>query len=269
MKSNTSKYIPYECVSANMIENYDYPEYPYFSGTGFFVYFPPFDDYFFYVSAKHCFTGYKETNFYDKLKIPYEYQTKEISNNNLEEAIIFSEFLIMKHSEKDDDFEDLIIFVVDKNISNEKKKILRKRALRLQHQDDIDVILEHLCNINGNIRTVGFPKGSKEIDFDKKKSIIQPRGFYGKIAKKKNDQYRYKFEQPSWKEGEYNGFSGSPILEILPLYNPEDKKISIEAIPIGVLLSATQYKGEFISINLVTNLIAKYLNDNKTQEGMN
>jgi hypothetical protein len=40
----------------------------------------------------------------------------------------------------------------------------------------------------------------------------------------------------------------------------------MEAIPIGVLLSATKYQGEFISINLATNLIAKYLNDNKSLE---
>ena len=266
MKSNTSQYIPYNCVSANVIENYDYPEYPYFSGTGFFAYFAPFDDYIFYISAKHCFSGYRENDFLQKLKIPYQYKTEKTSNNNLDEAIIFSEYLTMKHTETDDDFEDLIVFVVDKNISDENKKILKKRALRLQHQDDIDNILEQLCNIGGNIRTVGFPKISKEIDFDKQESIIQPRGFYGKIANKTNDQYRYKFEQPSWKESEYKGFSGSPILEILPVYNSESNKINLEAIPIGILLSATKYRGEFISINLATNLIAKYLNDNKSLE---
>ena len=44
MKSNTSQYIPYNCISANLLENYEYPESPFFRGTGFFVYFPPFDD---------------------------------------------------------------------------------------------------------------------------------------------------------------------------------------------------------------------------------
>jgi hypothetical protein len=172
MKSNTSQYIPYNCVSANVIEDYDYQDYPFFSGTGFFVYFAPFDNYIFYVSAKHCFSGYRENNFLQKLKIPYQYKTEETSNNNSDEAIIFSEYLMMKHAEEDDDYEDLIIFVVDKNISNAKKKILKQRALRLQHQDDINTILEQLCRIKGNIRTVGFPKTSKEIDFDKKKSRI-------------------------------------------------------------------------------------------------
>ena len=86
----------------------------------------------------------------------------------------------MKHNEEDDDFEDLIVFVVDKNISKEKKLLLKTRALRLEHQDNIDKILKNLCNIEGNIRTVGFPQVSKEIDFDTKQARIQPRGFYGK-----------------------------------------------------------------------------------------
>ena len=266
MKTNTSQYIPYDCVSANIIEDYDYKDYPFFSGTGFFVYFPPFDEYIFYISAKHCFTNYGKNVFLKKLKIPYKYKTKETENKTLNEAIIFSEYLTMKHTELDDDYEDLIIFVVDKNITSENKEILKQRALKLHHQDDIDNILTNLSKIKGNIRTVGFPQTSKEIDFDKKKSIVQPRGFYGKISKKEKDKHRYKFEQPSWKEKEYGGFSGSPILGILPIYNPANNKISMEAIPIGILLSATQYRGEFISINLATNLISKYLSDNKSLE---
>ncbi len=265
MKSNTSQYIPYNCISANLLENYEYPESPFFRGTGFFVYFPPFDDYIFYVSAKHCFCGYKENNFLEKLKIPYQYKTEENFNNSLDEAVIFSEYLTMKHNEEDDDFEDLIVFVVDKNISKEKKLLLKTRALRLEHQDNIDKILKNLCNIEGNIRTVGFPQVSKEIDFDTKQARIQPRGFYGKIAIKENDINRYKFKQPSWKEGEYNGFSGSPILEIISFHNHNYEKVT-ETIPIGILLSATQHHGEFISINLATNLIAEYLYDNQSLE---
>jgi hypothetical protein len=263
MKSNISQYIPYNCISANLLENYAYPGLPFFRGTGFFVYFPPFDDYIFYVSAKHCFCGYKENEFLEKLKIPYQYKTEENFDNSLDEAVIFSEYLMMKHNEDDDDYEDLIVFVVDKNISKEKKLLLKRRALRLEHQDTIDKILKKLCKIQGNIRTVGFPQVSKEIDFDIKQARIQARGFYGKISIKKNDINRYKFNQPSWKEGEYNGFSGSPILEIMPFYN-SNYEIVMEAIPIGILLSATKHHCEFISINVATNLIAEYLYDNQS-----
>ena len=186
---------------------------------------------------------------------------KKNIDENLEETIIFSEYLKTKYTEKDDDYEDLMIFIVDKNISKEKANILKQRALRLYHQDDINDILKNLCDIRGNIRSVGFPKSSKEMDYDKKQAKIQARGFYGKIAKKENDKYRYKFEEPSWKESEFNGFSGSPILEILPVYNPDTNELKVQSIPIGILLSATKSKGEFISINVATNLIAQYLKE--------
>lgn len=48
------------------------------------------------------------------------------------------------------------------------------------------------------------------------------------------------------REGEYNGFSGSPILEIMPFYN-SNYEIVMEAIPIGIMLSATKHHCEFIT----------------------
>lgn len=35
--------------------------------------------------------------------------------------------------------------------------------------------------------------------------------------------------------------------------------LSIEAIPIGILLTATKTRGEFLSINVATDLIASYI----------
>lgn len=240
-----------------MLENYDFPDYPFFSGTGFFVMFPPYE-YIFYITAKHCFTKYSDNKFTEKLKIPYEYSSLEKTSKFQNQAIIFSEYLTMKYTEQDDDYEDVLIFIVDNSISQEKKEILKERALTLQHQDDINQILNNLCSINGNIRTVGFPSTSKDINYDDGSSNIQPRGYFGKISKTSKSKNMYGFENPSWKENAYNGFSGSPILEIMPI-KKQNGTLNIEAIPIGILLTATKTRGEFLSINVATDLIAQYI----------
>jgi uncharacterized protein YcgL (UPF0745 family) len=54
--SNTSQYIPYESVAPIMLENPLYPEYPFFSGTGFFLQFPPYDDIFLSQQSTVCWT---------------------------------------------------------------------------------------------------------------------------------------------------------------------------------------------------------------------
>ena len=252
--------MPWQSISANVLVNKDFPEYPFFSGTGFFVYFPPYNKQFFYISAKHCFTEYIQDNTKYTLEIPYIYKTIDKKNKIYnEKKVPFESYIIAKINNEDNDFEDLIIFPIEEKLKKEEIKILQKRALRLQHQEDIDTILKSLSQAQGNIRTLGFPKKSKNIDFDNKESKIQPRGFYGKVAKKNNDEFLYYFNEPSWKEGEFNGFSGSPIIEIYPFQDIKD----YVAVPIGVLLSATQKKGIFVSINVVTNIIAHYLNEKK------
>ncbi|MDT8695342.1 hypothetical protein LFW85_00280 [Acinetobacter baumannii] len=55
----------------------------------------------------------------------------------------------------------------------------------------------------------------------------------------------------SWKEDGIDGFSGSPIIELIPRHYGSQE---LEAIPLGVLVT----ENHFISINAVTNTIANY-----------
>jgi len=138
--------------------------------------------------------------------------------------------------------------------------LLKERALKLYHQDDVNNILNILCKNNENIRTVGFPTDSKELNIDKQQLIAEARGYYGKIKDNCSQRERYGFEEASWKEETYSGFSGSPILALIP--NGENYGVNV--VIIGMLLTATSSQGEFLSINFATNLIANYINVNKT-----
>jgi hypothetical protein len=64
---------------------------------------------------------------------------------------------------------------------------------------------------------------------------------------------RYGFEEVNWKD-EYNGFSGAPVFALIP-----DTTKEVRAMVIGIILTATKTRGEFLSINIATNLIAKYI----------
>lgn len=258
MKSNTSEYIPYDSVSYNFIIVKGQEEYPYINGTGFFVHFPPYED-IFYITARHCFRTKDDMLIteLESLQIPFSmgegYTPKELNKK-----IPFSYTLTGKNIE-DDENEDIIVFVVDfEAISSEEYNILKKRALRLQHQDDLNNMLKILCDKNENIRTVGFPKAYSGVNYDFMQVTAQPRGYYGKIKDNSKFKDRYGFENVNWKDKEYNGFSGSPILGLFPTLS-ENMKVNIQPIPLGVLVTATSSRGEFISINFATNLIANYL----------
>jgi hypothetical protein len=114
----------------------------------------------------------------------------------------------------------------------------------------VDVILDSVGTNNGNLSTVGFPSVSKHIDYDKPQAISQPRGFYAKVRRDNDLENRYKLIGGSWKDGEPNGFSGSPIIELL--LTTEGK---VQSILVGILLT----ESHFISINVATNLIAEYI----------
>jgi len=259
MYKKISEYIPYQSISFNLLVNEDFKEYPFLSGTGFFVHFPPYD-YIFYITAKHCFTDMSNSDIdiLETLKLPYELNDNTKPTN---QAIQFSEILFGQ-DKNDDEYEDIVVFVVDNNkISKEKVDLLKKRALKLSHQDVIKYILKTLCKNNENIRTVGFPTNSKKLDYDTNLLTIEARGYYGKIKDNSSFRERYGFEEASWKDNAYNGFSGSPVLALIP----NGKGYDVDVVVIGILLTATSNRGEFLSINFATNLIANYINANKTE----
>lgn len=238
---NTSRYIPYQSVSGIILRHADYPEHPFLSGTGFFVHFPPYDKIFF-VTARHCLVD-SNGGLKGDLKIPLSLE------DNSNEAIPFSCYLETNDQNDSNEMEDVVVYVVD-DISKEKHDLLMKRALRLQHQDDVDTIINEIIASKGKIRTVGFPSISKSIDYDANKAIFQPRGFHANLAGEGHFRNSFKIENGSWKEGSLNGFSGSPILALCPTLENE-----VLAIPIGIFITTSQ----FLSINVATNLIAGYI----------
>lgn len=241
MVTNTSKYIPYECVSGIMIESENFPEYPFWSGTGFYSFFPPYEEIFF-ITARHCIYDEK-----DELKGKVKVSLR--MDGVCKEVVPFEKILETKYIDDPTDFEDIAVLVVGE-MPKEDKDFLMGRALRLQHQDDVDKITHFIISINGNIRTIGFPGVSKEIDYENNKAEICPRGFHGKIDGEGEFKNWYKFKHANWKDGELTGFSGSPILELIPV-GPNE----VTPVPIGVMVTESQ----FISINVATNLIAEYI----------
>lgn len=241
MVANTSKYIPYQCVSGIMIESEDFPEYPFWSGTGFYSFFPPYEEIFF-ITARHCIYNEK-----DELKGKIKVSLK--MDGVCKKAVPFERILETKYIEDPTDFEDIAVLVVGE-VSKEDKYHLMRSALRLYHQDDVDSMIKSIMSVNGNIRTVGFPGVSKNIDYENNKAEMQPRGFHGKIEGEDEFKNWYKFKHANWKDGELTGFSGSPILELIQV-----RADKVVPVPIGVMVTNSQ----FISINVATNLIAEYI----------
>jgi len=261
MKTNTSEYIPHDCISANiLIPDGEHPI-AFMNGTGFFCQFPPFD-YVFYVTAKHCLLKENEKDFTKEIKIPYQVKVgKEIDKD--EKAIVFSEVLTCAYvDDETSELEDIIVLVVDDSKNKDELETLKKRSIKLEHQDDVDTISKYIIDNKENIRTIGFPKAFSEIDYEineenystyAKGVELQPRGFYGKMVDTSSFRSRYSFENVNWKD-EYNGFSGAPIFALIP-----DVYKGTRAMVIGVILTATKTKGDFLSINIATDLISEYI----------
>lgn len=235
-----------------MIKDPDFPDYPFFRGTGFFVKFSTYQDIFF-VTARHCIKNNDNSDLSNILQIPIN--TEKFKN----QSVPFSSYLETRYAsdENESDREDVIVFVVSDNISNEIRNILLDRALPLQNQENVNLIINDIISQKGKVRSVGFPDIATNIDYDANQSVIQPRGFHADLIEKGDLENRYKIDNLSWKEGSLNGFSGSPILAFCQIPKIKNGKLvfNIVATPIGVFVTSKY----FISINVVTNLIGEYL----------
>lgn len=241
MNTNTSKYIPYNCVSGILIKSENHPEYPFFSGTGFYVFFPPYSEIFF-VTARHCIYN-TEDELLGKIIVPLKRDEAH------RDVVPFKEILTSKCIDDHENFEDIAVLVVGE-LPKEDKCILMARSLHLLHQEGIDKIIDIIMKKNENIRTIGFPGVSKEIDYENNEAKMSPRGFHGKINGKGALKNWYKFTCNNWKDGDLAGFSGSPVLELIPLAQD-----IVMPVPIGIIVTTSN----FISINVATNLIATYI----------
>jgi hypothetical protein len=246
--------MPHDSVVPIILESNGYH---FYSGTGFFVYFPQFVEDIFFVTARHCLKDDSKDLFLGDIKISYK-NPAEVGSP----VIGFECFLETSYRDSEDQsLEDIIIGVV-KRTTLENHKVLKERALRILHQEDVDFLLEKTMEVNGNFRTLGYPSVSKEIIYDEEgleiKGVSQSRGFYGKFEKSSLFDNWYEMTNTSWKEGEISGFSGSPIIELIP--KGSDFK-EFEAVPLGILVT----EKHFISINVVTNTIANYFVEIKNE----
>ena len=247
---NTAEFIPYESVAPIMITNEEYPEYPFYSGTGFFAKFLPYNEVFF-VTARHC-TYDSNGQQIGRLDIPLEPVptcTKRIS---------FSAELTGAVNEKSG-VEDIIIYVVDKE-RGEQIELLSNRCLRLIHQEDANTIINLSLEGKGKLRTVGFPSISKNIDYVDLSAIAQPRGFNGNVIQRSDDGLRFTMENLNWGDDNLFGFSGSPMIELLPTFNSTvPDSIQLEPVPVGIIITGGNNIVRCLSINMVTDIIAHYI----------
>ncbi|RLA80090.1 MAG: hypothetical protein DRG78_11665 [Epsilonproteobacteria bacterium] len=242
---NINKYLPHDSISPNILIDPEHLEYPGFSGTGFFCYLSAYEI-FFYVTAKHCIKEPENTI----LAINY--------GPELEEIIEIDEILTTS-TEETNELEDVLIFVISSNISNIKKSILKKRSLPLPPQDITNSLINILCEDNQKVRTLGFPKYDKntEINYETNINKFQTRAFYGYIKNNSKENNRYAIEELNWSDGDYNGFSGSPVIA-LPKASINQK---VYVVIIGMILTAGNKRCEFLSINIITNAIFNYINN--------
>jgi hypothetical protein len=241
---NTARFIPYRCVEPLILRHPDYPD-PFFSGTGFFVHFPPFSQVFF-VTARHCVL-----DAFGRAKGELQISVEA----SVATPVPFECMLTALLPGSEDEFEDVAVFVVAE-VPTEQHAILKARALRLAHQDDVESILSSALQHRGKLRTVGFPGVSKEIDAEAARAVVQPRGFHGDLSAADAEKRWFGLENMNWAAGEFEGFSGSPILELLLEVGGGAE---VEALPVGVMLTAGPAKLRFISINVVTDMIASYV----------
>lgn len=250
---NTSKYMPYKSISPNILVRKGFESCPGLYGTGFFVTFPPFDSVF-YVTARHCVKDILQENSETSLMIPI---------SPCGDKVVKFECVLETNIKNcpDEDREDVAIYVVSTGIDKKDHSILLERAFALQHQDDVVNMLDSALSRGSNLRVLGYPIHSHpncatKIDYEVGQIKIQPRGFYGKLSSDGLFPDQYSLIGVSWKEGDYRGFSGSPVVELAEnLENPGN----MCCLLVGVVLMASQNTVRFLSINVVCNTIAAYL----------
>lgn len=240
---NTAELIPYDAVAPILIFDKN-QEILFYSGTGFFVKFLPYSNIFF-VTAKHCI---KSDDNIDYGKIYVHAMPKSLCTD----FVLFSKYIIGGKSKSY--FDDVAILEVDKKDNNYEN--IKKRSIRLIHQNDVLYILDDAVSNNRHkLRTVGFPSvDTKYIDYEKNIAVFQPRGFYGDSIRYEHDMYSMKNLNWGDNEGNLNGFSGAPVIEFIP-----SKGGGWEPIPVGIITNGGNGVAWFISINIVTDLIAHYL----------
>jgi len=243
--NNTSKWIPYKSVAPIVLKNNDFPDHPFFSGTGFFVKFPPFP-YIFFVTARHCVFDNKETCL-GRLQIPWK------NSVECKEPIIFEECINAKTETSGGFFEDIAVFVIGDMLEC-KIQHLDSRALNLECQETVMNTIHYIRNKRENVRIVGYPGVSKCIDYNKREMAVQARGCFGTITPQPFTTERFEVSNLNWKGSDFDGFSGSPVLSLCP-----NSSGGVTPVVLGVVSTGSSKKFSAVNINAITDLIACWI----------
>ncbi|CAI3944796.1 hypothetical protein [Commensalibacter papalotli (ex Botero et al. 2024)] len=213
------------------------------SGTGFFIYCPPYENDIFFVTANHCLREYdKNSEKSNKMEFqgnPEIYYT--LCGKPSDPTINFIDFLEYS-SDSSSDIDDILIGIIDKSDFT-NYSLLKQRALKLINQDNINNIL---MQKEGNFIAIGYPKTDSKILHDENWIIAQPKRLLGKF-RKTDKQHYYEIYDTNWEGKSLNGFSGSPVI-----YDTDKKQ---EPILLGIITNQKR----FLSTNLVTDTITQYL----------
>lgn len=248
---NTAEYLPFGSVAPNFMATANCTG---IVGTGFFCMIPTFD-YIFYVTALHCFNvdPLKKIEI-DEIKVQLQIAISELVNNAVVFDCCFSGV---------GDADDIIVFVVDRQShTNEELIVLEGRSLVLGSQGSIDYVIQNISIRNEKIRTIGYPSVDGKInsvDWDTGLATVQSRGFFGCLSLSESVlSDGFVIKGTNWTEGEYRGFSGAPVLALLPDIDDNDI-VNIRPVLIGMILMAKGVISQCVSANVITDLIAVFI----------
>ncbi|RCK28752.1 hypothetical protein TH9_22120 [Thalassospira xiamenensis] len=241
---NTSKYIPYDAVVPLLLIDPEHADFPYFSGTGFFVHCPPSEE-IFLVTSRHCIF---DNN--DKLRGDVTV-FKEMN-----EGIIRLNFSHMLETKKENDqfFEDIIVFVVDREFLK-KENIKYISSVEVFDHEVVDFLIDHIFKFQEKIRIVGYPSSCKEMTYSPNKVSADARGVVGKIEEYIKEDCIGVVSDLNWDSSDLHGFSGSPVIGLCPNQYSKD----VEVIPLGVVVMGADSRFRFVSFNIVTNVILNFI----------
>lgn len=242
--------VPWAAIASNIIIYKEFREYPSLNGTGFFCKLAEGNRYY-YVTALHCLDAngrHKDIQDFPLLKIAYEVGVKDF---HVSDDVRFEFVSNVAHGseEKPGTHEDLLVYVVDPNLSSTQAEILQGRALVVRHPSWYVDFFKR-ANNNTALRVIGYPKDSTTIcGIEDGKAKIQRRFLHGKFSNSSPYADRMAIENTNWKGSEIVGFSGSPVLHF------EKKWFGLESIPVGVVLTGNSKRIEFLDMARVADVM--------------
>jgi|GEM_PF-4885189 len=234
-------WLPYKSVFPIGIINQECPEWPAFTGCGFFVRFPPYDHIFF-VTAKHCVMGNDEKLMGGIAILLHgdfgNYKTIHITN-----------YFLGKTFESEKFYEDILISNID--VADESlRSYIEAVSLDVANQEFIDCMFSSYDKAAVLVHALGFPDCLRS-EYDPNAIEFTSASVSGKVNK-----LHYKGEgiEVQWFNDNYykklSGFSGGAAFF-------EIKVSQFKSAPVlcGVFILETR----LVSMRVVADLIGEWI----------